>query len=85
MNYYNDRPYRVYADNYEINGQNPYISNELVQRGYKSYAELNETLYYVCGIFACLLGGLPLYWFGCMFQRVEIAEEKINIILKKIQ
>ena len=85
LKYYEDRPYTVYADGYETNGSNPYISDSLVQRGYKAYAELTETIYYVCGFFACLLGGLPIYWFGCLFQRVEYIQADIIELRKQMQ
>ena len=83
-NYYNDRPYTVYADSYETNGRNPYTPDEYVQRGYKAYSELNETIYYACGFFGCLLGGLPLYWFGCLFQRVEWMHMDIEALKKQV-
>ena len=80
--YYEDRPYTVYADGYEEYGRNQYISDTLVQRGYQARAELLETIYCACGIAACLLGGLPLYWFGCLFEKVEKIEKQIDRSIK---
>ena len=85
LKYYDDRPYTVFSDDYEINGANPYIPYSNIERGYKAQAELTETIYYVCGFFACLLGGLPLYWFGCLFQRVEYIQSDMIELRNQIQ
>ena len=82
-NYYADRPFTVYADGYKEYGDNPYIPSSSVERGFRAYAELTETIYYVCGFFGCLLGGLPLYWFGCLFQRVEWMHMDIEALKKQ--
>lgn len=85
LRYYDDRPYTVYADGYKEHGSNPYISDSLVQRGYKAYSELSETIYYACGMVACLFAGLPLYWFGCLFTLNELMSDKITRISAKIE
>lgn len=83
LKYYDDRSFTVYADSYETNGRNPYISDTLVQRGYRARSELLETIYCVCGLVGCFLGGLPLYWFGCLFEKVEMMETKIDHLNKR--
>ena len=33
------------------------------------------------GIIGCLFGLLPLYWFGCLFHRVESMKEQIEYLV----
>ena len=66
-----------------INGGASFPFTEVHEHlGNKGYASLQTMIYFICGFFACLLGGLPLYWFGCLFERVESIEQNILYMQK---
>ena len=46
--------------------------------GNKAYDGKMVQTYGIAGIIGSLFGGLPLYWFGCLFERVEQLQTSIS-------
>lgn len=65
--YNGDKKYIEYAT---ANG-GAYGYPSLQAAGDNAYAGRLLMIYGVVGIFGSIIGGLPLYWFGCLFERVE--------------
>lgn len=43
----------------------------LVESGDKAYAGLTLRTNAIYGLIGSIVGSLPLYWFGCLFERVD--------------
>ena len=65
--YNEDKDYIEYAT---VNGGS-YGYSSLQEAGNRAYAGLMLRRYSLIGIIASIIGMLPLYWFGCLFERVE--------------
>ena len=76
--YRSDKPFISFVEGYEEYGENPVFSKDRVERGYLAKAEFTAFIYYLCGFFASLFFGLPLYWFGCLFVKVERIERSLQ-------
>ena len=78
---YNDnKKYMEYAT---INGGSTY--KNLEDAGNEAYAGKDLKTYGIAGIIGSFFGGLPLYWFGCLFERVEQQKTAIYEIKSIIQ
>ena len=69
-----------------INGGNPHsdwVGANWEAQGNDIYFSIQLAIYFGLGAAGCLLWGLPLYWFGCMFQRVEQIQLELDGIRKE--
>ena len=91
--YYKNRTFLEYAT---INGgytidplARPYLPSDFnadwEQRGNESLYGLVQTIGSGLGIVACIISGLPLYWFGCLFQRVEYIQADMIELHEQMQ
>lgn len=64
--YNEDKDYLEYAT---VNGGSYYPN--LQAAGDNAYAGRLLMIYGGVGVIGSIIGGLPLYWFGCLFERVE--------------
>ena len=58
-----------------VNGGAGYGYSILEEAGNRAYAGQMLRTYSIYGIIGSIFGGLPLYWFGCLFEHVEITRE----------
>ena len=72
--YNENKQYLEYAT---INGGGHGYKN-LEEAGNKAYDGKMVQTYGIAGIIGSLFGGLPLYWFGCLFERVEQLQTSIS-------
>ena len=52
-------------------------------RGNEAFYGMVQMIGSGLGIVACIISGIPLYWFGCMFQRVEWIQLDVDAIRKE--
>jgi len=69
-----------------INGgvTNPYLPSEWEMKGNDIYNSIQIAVSFGIGFFSFLLGGLPLYWFGCLFERVEHLQSDIADLRREL-
>ena len=71
-----------------INGGNPHsdwVGSDWEAKGNDIYNSIMIAAYLGSGAIGFLFFGLPLYWFGCLFQRVEYMQTDIDDLLNRIQ
>ena len=73
VQYNKDKKYIEYAS---VNGGSYYSSLE--EAGNRAYAGKMLKIYGIIGIVSCIVGGLPYYWCGCLFESVEYLQDKIE-------
>ncbi len=78
--YNEDKGYIEYAT---ANGGSGYRS--LQEAGDRAYAGLMLKNFSLYGIIGSIVGGLPLYWFGCLFERVEEIQYTTNENKRKLE
>ena len=61
---------------YEISPYVPSVGATWEAQGNDIYFSIQLAIYFALGAFGCLLYGLPVYWFGCLFERVDNAKYK---------
>ena len=57
----------------------------LEEAGNRAYAGKMLRTYSIYGIIGSIFGGLPLYWFGCLFERVEEIQYTTNENKRKLE
>ena len=69
-----------------INGgvTNPYLPAEWEARGNDIYNSFQIAIVFGIGFLSCLFGGLPLYWLGCLFERVEHLQSDITDLKREL-
>lgn len=90
MRFYDNKAFFQYAT---INGgytPGPYLTQYVPDFGSNYEPRGNEAFYGMVqmigsgiGIIVCIISGLPLYWFGCLFQRVEWIQLELDGIRKE--
>ena len=68
--------YATINGGYEINPYVPYVGATWEAQGNDIYFSIQLAIYFGLGAFGCLLYGLPVYWLGCLFERVDSAKYK---------
>ena len=68
-----------------VNGgvSNPYLPAEWEVKGNDVYYSIHLAIYLLLGALGCFLWGVPLCWFGSMFQRVEQIQMELDGIKKE--
>jgi len=56
----------------------------LEEAGNRSYEGLMLRNYGIYGIIGSIIGGLPLYWFGCLFERVDEIKSVVDENKRKL-
>lgn len=79
--YYNNRPYFQYATVFGgyspaaiVQQYSPGFGTDWEERGNESLQGFSIMVGGLIGVLSCLFAGLPLYWFGCLFERVEFLQ-----------
>ena len=81
--YYN---YKNYCDVYEdykgyiryatINGGSHY--SDLESAGNRAYEAKEQKIYWLAGMLASVIAGLPMFMFGWLFSKVEYIQKRVN-------
>ncbi|MBE5806790.1 MAG: hypothetical protein E7317_00400 [Clostridiales bacterium] len=79
-NYNEDKDYMEYASVY---GGSYYTSLE--SAGNNAYAGKMMMIYSGVGVIGSIVGGLPLYWFGCLFEHVEAIRSAVEDNRRKLE